>query len=57
MALAGEEVRPPGRSGGGVVTLVIDSAGARLDDLLVEVLRLAIGVRGGNVQLVLGGEA
>uniref|UniRef100_A8LZY6 Phage tail tape measure protein n=1 Tax=Salinispora arenicola (strain CNS-205) TaxID=391037 RepID=A8LZY6_SALAI len=56
MALAGEEVRPPGRSGGGVVTLVIDSAGARLDDLLVEVLRLAIGVRGGNVQLVLGGE-
>lgn len=57
MALAGERVLPPGRSGGGGVTLVIDSAGARLDDLLVEVLRLAISVRGGNVQFVLGGEA
>lgn len=57
MALAGERVLPPGRSGGGVVTITLDSAGARLDDLLLEVLRHAITVRGGNVQVVLGGEA
>ncbi|WP_433519037.1 hypothetical protein ACQP2T_28070 [Nonomuraea sp. CA-143628] len=36
------------------VRLLIDSAGSRLDDLLVEVLRRAVRVRGGNVQTVLG---
>lgn len=54
MALAGETVSPPGRSGGGAVTITLDSAGARLDDLLLEVLRAAVSVRGGNVQAVLG---
>lgn len=54
MALAGETVMPRGQAGGGAV-LVIDSAGSRLDDLLVEVLSRAVRVRGGNVQLVLGG--
>lgn len=49
---AGETVTSAaGRAG---TTLTIDSAGARLDDLLVEVLRRAITVRGGNVQTVLG---
>lgn len=36
------------------VELVIDSSGSRLDDLLLEVLRNSIRVRGGNVQTVLG---
>ncbi|WP_311132094.1 phage tail tape measure protein [Nonomuraea gerenzanensis] len=36
------------------VQLIIDSAGGRIDDLLVELLRRAIRVRGGNVQSVLG---
>ncbi|WP_018214735.1 hypothetical protein [Salinispora vitiensis] len=49
---AGETVTSvAGRAG---TTLTIDSAGAQLDDLLVEVLRRAITVRGGNVQTVLG---
>jgi hypothetical protein len=53
MALAGETVLPPGRSGGG--DIIIRSGGTQLDDLLVEVLSRSIGRRGGNVQLVLGG--
>lgn len=43
--------------GGGEPTrlvLEINSGGARLDDLLLEVLRKSIRVRGGDVQLVLG---
>lgn len=49
---AGETVTSAaGRAG---TTLTIDSAGAQLDDLLVEILRQAITVRGGNVQTVLG---
>lgn len=54
MLQAGETVTSVA-GGGGAMTLVIDSAGSRLDDLLVEVLRHAIGDRGGNVQVVLGG--
>lgn len=54
MALAGERVLPPGRSGGGAVTIRIESSGLPFDDLLVEVLRRAITVRGGIVQTVLG---
>ncbi|MBQ1061331.1 hypothetical protein [Micromonospora sp. C41] len=54
MALAGEEVVPRGQAGGAAV-LVIDSAGSRLDDLLLEVLRRAVKDGGGNVQVVLGG--
>ncbi|SCG38260.1 hypothetical protein [Micromonospora zamorensis] len=53
---AGERVTPVTGSGGGAV-VVIDSAGSRLDDLLLEVLRKAVKTRGGNVQLVLGGGA
>ncbi|HEY9413779.1 MAG TPA: hypothetical protein VIQ30_03390 [Pseudonocardia sp.] len=53
---AGERVSSAAGAGGGA-TLTIDSAGARLDDLLVEVLKKAIGKRGGNVQIVLGGSA
>lgn len=49
---AGERVSPAG-SGGNVV-LEVRSGGTRFDDLLVEALSRAIGVRGGNVQLVLG---
>lgn len=54
MALAGERVTARGQSASGGM-LVIDSGGARLDDLLLEILARAIRVRGGNVQLVLGG--
>lgn len=51
---AGERVTPAGASGGATV-IEIRSGGARLDDLLVEVLASAVSARGGNVQLVLGG--
>ncbi len=42
--------------GGGTTTVVleINSAGSAMDNLLVELLRKAVRVRGGNVQLVLG---
>lgn len=40
--------------GGGHIVLEINSAGSRLDDLLVEILRRAVRVRGGNVQIALG---
>lgn len=46
---------PAGAAGGGVVVLEVRSGGSRLDDLLVEILRNAVRVRGGgNVQLALG---
>lgn len=49
-------VPPPARaSGGGAVVLELRSSGARVDDLLVELLRGAIRVRGGGVTAVLGG--
>lgn len=50
---AGERVIPLDGSGGGM-TLVIDSGGSRLDDLLVQVLAQSIRAAGGNVQAVLG---
>lgn len=53
---AGERVSSAAGGAGGA-TIVIDSAGARLDDLLIEILAKAIGKRGGNVQVVLGGRA
>jgi len=34
--------------------LELHSGGSKLDDLLVEVLRKAVAVRGGDVQVVLG---
>jgi hypothetical protein len=40
--------------GGGSVVLELHSGGTRLDDLLLEVLRQSIRVKGGNVQVVLG---
>jgi hypothetical protein len=51
---------PATRSGNGDsgrVVIELRSGGTRLDDLLVEVLSRAVRVRGGNVQLVLGGRA
>lgn len=50
---AGETVTPAG--GSAPVTILIDSGGSRLDDLLVAILARAVGQRGGNVQAVLGG--
>lgn len=44
-----------GRSGGPIqVSLELRSSGARIDDLLLELLRSAVRVRGGDVQLVIG---
>jgi acid phosphatase family membrane protein YuiD len=44
-----------GPLGGGRVVLELHSSGSRVDDLLVEILRQAIRIRGGgDVQLVLG---
>jgi TP901 family phage tail tape measure protein len=42
------------RGGPAQVQLEISSGGARLDDLLLEILRKAVRIRGGNVQTVLG---
>lgn len=54
MLQAGETVTSAAGGAAGA-TIVIDSAGSGLDDLLVEILRRSIGKRGGNVQVVLGG--
>lgn len=45
-----------GAGGGGASTVVLEihSGGSALDDVLVQILRKAIRVRGGNVQVVLG---
>jgi len=43
-----------GGGGGGRTVIELRSSGSRVDDMLVELLRNAIRVRGGNVQLVLG---
>ncbi len=41
---------------GGAVTLVVESGGSRMDDLLVEIIRRAVVARGGgDVQRALGG--
>jgi hypothetical protein len=51
MALAGETVLPPGRSGSDSVQVVV-----MLDSgVLIEGLARGVRRRGGNVQLVLGG--
>ncbi|WP_244161702.1 hypothetical protein [Micromonospora eburnea] len=55
MLQAGETVNSAAGSAG--ATLTIDTAGSRLDDLLVEILARAIKKRGGYVQYVLGGRA
>lgn len=48
-------IAPVGAAGGGQVVLRFDSAGARLDDFFLQLMQKAISVRGGDVQLVLGG--
>lgn len=53
LLMAGERISPAGASGGSTV-LEIHSGGTAFDDALVEVLRRAIRVKGGNVQVVLG---
>lgn len=53
LAQAGETIEPV--SGGSGTMIEIRSGGTQLDDLLVEVLARAVRLRGGNVQLVLGG--
>lgn len=40
--------------GGGPTVLEIRSSGSRIDDLILEILRRAVRVKGGNVQLVVG---
>jgi phage-related protein len=52
MLQAGERVTPAGR--GAVTVIEIRSGGSRVDDLLVDLLRNAIRVKGGSVQTVLG---
>lgn len=57
---AGSHVRPSAnaeaalRGGNGRVVIEIKSGGSKMDDMLVEMLRKSIRVRGGNVQVVLG---
>jgi hypothetical protein len=43
-----------GAGSGGLVQITIDSAGSKMDQLLLEVLRKSIRINGGNVQVVLG---
>lgn len=48
-----------GKSGGGnggPAIIEIKSSGNRIDDMILEILREAVRVRGGNVQLVVGGK-
>jgi trimeric autotransporter adhesin len=40
--------------GSGRVTLEVHSGGSRMDDLIVEIIRKSVRVKGGNVQRVLG---
>lgn len=53
---AGERVTPAGQSAPPVV-LELRSGGSRMDDMLLEMLRRSVRVRGGNVQVVLGGRS
>lgn len=43
-----------GGGGGGTTVLEIRSSGSRIDDLVLEILRRAVRVKGGDVQLVVG---
>ena len=54
MLQAGERVVSAAGASGGGGGWVVDTAGSRLDDLLVEVMRRAVKSRGGDVQLALG---
>jgi hypothetical protein len=52
---AGDSARMASVAGGGGPTVLeIRSGGSKLDDFLLEILRKAVRVRGGDVQLVLG---
>lgn len=52
---SGEEIKSNRGGSDGRTVLELRSSGSRLDDLLLQVLANAIQVRGGNVQLILGG--
>lgn len=54
---AGENVQTAAQANGGGSVLVLQGDGSRLMALLLEIMREAIQVRGGNVQTVLGGLA
>ncbi len=49
-----ENMLAAGRGGGGPVVLEIHSGGSAMDNLLVEIIRKAVRVKGGNAQAVLG---
>lgn len=51
---AGERVTAGSNSGGGAGTVVFKSDGSRVGKLLVQILRDAIRIEGGDVQVVLG---
>lgn len=53
---AGDSQRMMGGGGGSSAPMVLEirSGGSRLDDLLVEILKRAVHIRGGDVQVVLG---
>jgi hypothetical protein len=53
---AGERVHSASAAAAEPTVIEIRSGGSRLDDLLVEILANAVRVRGGDVQLVLGGQ-
>lgn len=48
-------ISEPGSFGGGPTVLEIRSGGSQMDDLLVQILSRAVRVRGGDVNMVLGG--
>ncbi|MFG1898698.1 hypothetical protein ACGFIP_32290 [Micromonospora zamorensis] len=51
----GAQVTPLSRmGGGGVTTLRLESDGTQLADFVLELMRSAVGKRGGNVQIVVG---
>ena len=52
MALAGETVIPPGQSPAS--TIILRSDGSRIGELLIAVMRDAMDIRGGNIQVVTG---
>ena len=55
--MAGRASAPLTRAGLSGTVLEIRSGGSKLDDLFLELLRKAVRVRGGDVQLVIGGRS
>jgi hypothetical protein len=52
---AGETVTPAGQGGGGRTVIELRGDGTPLGELLVQILANAVRIRGGDVQVVLGG--